>query len=248
MLTTKVSAQDFSLFAKEKFVQNNDTLHYRILFTIDYGAKKKYPLVVFLHGTGERGNDNEAQLKWGAEIFLRDSVRRKYPAIVVFPQSPEKYRWSTIDGTWDFQKGVLASSFKGGVIEPPGKLTVELIRSLIKKGAVDTKQITLGGLSMGGFGALALAAKNPDLFTAVFSICGGGDLEIVNDFNPAARWWLFHGDSDNVIDVDFSRTFFQKMNERKLQVKYTEYPGVKHDSWVNAFQEPGLLRWILNKK
>src|SRR5688572_12241475 len=89
-------AQDLSLFQKKWFVQNNDTLPYRILLPVDYKASEKYPLVLFLHGAGERGSDNEKQLVHGAKLFLNDTVRRDFPAIVVFPQCKENSYWSNV--------------------------------------------------------------------------------------------------------------------------------------------------------
>ena len=91
------SAQDKALFAKKIFIQNGDTLPYRILLPDNYNPQNKYSLVIFLHGSGERGNDNEKQLTHGAELFLRDSIRKKYPAIVVFPQCSENSYWSNVN-------------------------------------------------------------------------------------------------------------------------------------------------------
>jgi predicted peptidase len=94
-------AQDKSLYKKEIFVANSDTLPYRILLPLNYDASKKYPLILMLHGAGERGNDNESQLVHGAGLFLRDSIREKYPAIVVFPQCPANSYWSNMDPKMD---------------------------------------------------------------------------------------------------------------------------------------------------
>jgi predicted peptidase len=94
-------AQDNSAFDKGTYINKNDTLPYRILFPVNFDASKKYPLVLVLHGAGERGNDNEAQLRFGARAFLNDTTRAKYPAIVVFPQCPKNGFWSNVDKRMD---------------------------------------------------------------------------------------------------------------------------------------------------
>src|SRR5688572_28905205 len=90
-------AQDKSLYQKHRYIASGDTLPYRLLLPVNYDPSKKYPLVLFLHGAGERGNDNEKQLIYGASLFLQDEVRAKYPAIIVFPQCPESSFWSNVD-------------------------------------------------------------------------------------------------------------------------------------------------------
>ena len=89
-------AQDMSLYQKKYFAYNNDTMPYRLLLPVNYDASKKYPLILFLHGAGERGNDNEAQLTHGSKLFLNDSIRQNYPAIVVFPQCSKDGYWSNV--------------------------------------------------------------------------------------------------------------------------------------------------------
>ena len=95
-------AQDFSVYEKKQFVQGSGVLPYRILLPKNFDAEKKYPLILFLHGSGERGNDNEKQLTHGGELFLRDSIRENYPAIVVFPQCAEKSSWARIEVTGEW--------------------------------------------------------------------------------------------------------------------------------------------------
>src|SRR3954466_2607032 len=88
------SGQDFSLYQKNILVKGTDTLRYRLLLPLNYDASKKYPLVLFLHGSGERGSDNEKQLVHGGDLFIRQDIRSSFPAIVVFPQCPENDRWA----------------------------------------------------------------------------------------------------------------------------------------------------------
>src|SRR5687767_2733187 len=90
-------SQDLSLYSKHYFIQGRDTLPYRLLLPDNYNPKEKYPLLLFLHGAGERGKDNEKQLIYGAKLFLREDIRKKYPAIIIFPQCPENSYWSNVD-------------------------------------------------------------------------------------------------------------------------------------------------------
>ena len=174
-LFTGLLAQDNSLYKKEIFVVNNDTLPYRILLPLNYDASKKYPLILMLHGAGERGNDNESQLVHGAGLFLRDSVREKYPAIVLFPQCPANSFWSNMDSKMD-KSGKREFLFKaGGAPTIAMDLAQQLLKKIIKIYPVNKKQLYVGGLSMGGMGAFEIVRRNPKLFVAAFPICGGAD-------------------------------------------------------------------------
>jgi len=241
-------SQHMSLYKKEQIIQGKDTLHYRILLPENYKASERYPLIVFLHGSGERGNDNQAQLKWGGSLFLQDSIRKKYPAIVVFPQCPAGQQWTTIQGNSDSTAGRRVRAFLSGISNAPGKLTIALIEKLIAQKRVDTQRIYLGGLSLGGFGTFVLAAERPDRFAAAFPICGGGGVKLAQKYNPKTAWWIFHGAKDEVVDPDYSRRFFQELKQKNFDVQYTEYPEARHDSWTNAFREPKLLAWLFSHK
>ncbi|MBP9099292.1 MAG: phospholipase, partial [Ferruginibacter sp.] len=112
-LSVLTIAQDLSLFQKKQFISGNDTLPYRLLLPENYDVSKKYPLVFFLHGAGERGNDNEKQLLHGAKLFLKEEVRKKYPAIVIFPQCPQNSFWSNVDFKMENGKRVFAFKAEG---------------------------------------------------------------------------------------------------------------------------------------
>ncbi len=239
-------SQDFSLYRKELFIQGKDTMRYRILWPDNYKPTQKYPLIVVLHGSGERGNDNETQLIWGGSLFMQDSIRRNYPAIVIFPQCPAGKQWTTTEGRYDSTAGRKVHTYMSGVSNKPAQLVIAMIDQLVKRKKVNAKQIYLGGISMGGFGTYVLAAERPDLFAAIFPICGGGETKLAERYNSHASWWLFHGANDTTVDPKFSRNFYQALRSRNFDVKYTEYPGVNHNSWINAFQEPQLLSWMFS--
>ena len=241
-------AQDFSLYESKTFVAAKDTLLYRMMLPEGYKPGKKYPLIVFLHGSGERGNDNAAQLTHGGKFFMQDSIRRKYPAIVVFPQCPANDQWTTIEGRWDSTVGRRIHYFLGGVSNKPAQLTTALIQKMIADKKINTQRIYLGGLSLGGFGTFVLAAEHPGLFAAAFPICGGGDVNLSEKYNPKTAWWLFHGAKDDVVDPEYSRRFYKELQRKKFNVRYTEYPEANHDSWTDTFKEPQLMAWMFGKK
>lgn len=125
---------------------------------------------------------------------------------------------------------------------------MSLIDSLIHSDKIDPSRIYIGGLSQGAMGVLDLIARYPNIFTAAFSICGAGNVSTSKNFAGKTALWLFHGDADDVVPVRFSRDYFKRLQKLKADVLYSEYTGVKHNSWVNAFKEPALLHWLFSKR
>ncbi len=247
-VVVQLKSQDFSLYEKQIFIQGKDSLRCRILTPLNFSSGKKYPLVVFLHGAGERGNDNESQLKWGGYLFL-DSVKRvKFPAIVVFPQCPADSTWSNLTrgNATDSLGGF--SSHADRPTRKPMQLMLSFIDTLVKNGSADKDRIYIGGLSLGGFGTFEALWRRPDLFSAAFPICGGGIPGQVKLYADRLPIWVFHGDKDLAVPVANSRIMVKALTLHKARVKYTEYPGVGHDSWINVFVEPGLLPWLFAQK
>lgn len=244
-----LSAQFEQLYEKKEFISGNDTLRYRILYPVNYNAHKKYPLLLFLHGSGERGNDNEAQLKHGGKLFADAAVRSRFPAIVVFPQCTREDWWARSDHD-PIKKDSLGSLFFHSD-QPIGKslgLVSRLLDYLVATQTVNTKKIYIGGLSMGGMGTFELLWRKPNFFAAAFPICGGGDPQKVSVYGKKFPIWIFHGNSDNVVPVGNSRLMYNTLKAAGAKAKYTEYPGVGHNSWDNAFAEPGLLPWVFQQK
>ncbi len=210
-------------------------LPYRLLQPKEHKAKA--PLILFLHGAGERGDDNSAQLKHGAPLFLKPDIRDKFPCYVVAPQCPSEQKW--VDSDW-------SKPFVNQPAEPSGpmKLALGLLDALPKEFAdIDPDRIYVTGLSMGGFGAWDLITRFPQRFAAAAPICGGGDLAKA----PAIAQvpiWDFHGGSDPVVTVELSRKMIAAIQGAGGQPLYSEYPLVGHDSWSNAYSEPQLLPWM----
>jgi predicted peptidase len=240
--------QDFSLFEKQVFSNKTGVLAYRILYPLHYNPAQQYPLIVFLHGSGERGSDNETQLKHGGAMFLRDSVRQKYPAIVIFPQCPKDSSWTPLNSYWDSTKNMRIFSGLTGSPTTQLILVKDLMQDFIKRKKVHPKKVYLGGLSLGGFGSFSFAAHYPKLLAAAFPICGGGNTNLANNYTKKTAWWLFHGAMDRVVSVEYSKAFYKKMQGLGIPVKYTEYANAAHDSWNNMFEEKDFFAWLFSKK
>jgi len=240
-------AQDLSLYEKQWFVKNNDTLPYRVLLPENYDASKKYPLIYFLHGAGERGNDNEAQLTHGAKLFLREDVRKNFPAIVVFPQCPRESYWSNVKIERDSSGKRVFLFAESGNATHAMELAQALLKDLMRKYPIDKKQVYVGGLSMGGMGTFEIVRRNPKLFAAAFPICGGANPATAAKLKHVS-WWVFHGAKDDVVPQSCSDVMVEALKKVNASVKYTVYPEANHNSWDPAFAEPELLSWLFSNK
>ena len=242
-----VGAQDKSLYQKMQFVLDGDTLPYRILYPQNYDANKKYPLLLFLHGSAERGKDNEKQLIWGASLFLDSVNRKRFPAIVVFPQCPSNSFWNAVTFT-KFDDSLRFNFPTAKTPIKPMQMLIALTDDLTKSGNVDTSRIYVGGLSMGGFATYDILWRKPHFFAAAFPICGGGNPNQVNLYADKFPIWIFHGSIDPIVPVADSRLMYKTLKAAGADVKYTEYPGVKHDSYKKALAEPDLLPWLFAQR
>lgn len=238
-------SQDNSQYEKHWFIQNGDTMPYRVLLPPDYDKAKKYPLVLFLHGRGESGTDNEKQLIHGAALFLRDSIRQQYPAIVVFPQCSDKSYWSNVQMTTDGAKNSKRTFYFVTGDEPSAamQLLLGLTDNLFLQYNIRRQQVYVMGLSMGGMGTFELVRRKPGLFAAAIPICGGANPATATKLT-ATNWWVFHGAKDDVVLPSFSEKMVEALRKAKASVKFTLYPSANHNSWDPAFAEPGLLNWL----
>ena len=224
-------------YAFKTFTGAQGSLPYRILSPATIKAGERYPLVLFLHGAGERGTDNQNQLRHGGPLFLDPKNREVYPAFVVFPQCPENKRWVEVD--WIDPKPHHQPK------EPsvPMSLVLELLPLLEKSLPIDPSRAYVMGLSMGGFGTWDIAARHPDWFAAAVPICGGADNSTAPSL-AALPIWAFHGAQDSTVPTSRTRSMIEALKEAGGKPKYTEYPGVNHDAWTPALAEPGLLPWM----
>ncbi|HUT10942.1 MAG TPA: prolyl oligopeptidase family serine peptidase [Thermoguttaceae bacterium] len=214
------------------------TLLYRLLEPGDLNAaEKKHPLLLFLHGAGERGSDNQAQLRWGAEMMR--SAAKEHGCFVLVPQCPPDRKWAEVD--WS----KLTHEMPENSSEPMG-LTLEVIAELMKKYPIDPDRLYVMGLSMGGYGTWDAVQRWPDMFAAAVPICGGGDETSADRIKCPV--WAFHGDKDTAVPVSRSRKMIEAIKAAGGKPKYTEYPGVGHNSWSAAFADPELLKWLFAQK
>ncbi|HTI09043.1 MAG TPA: dienelactone hydrolase family protein [Puia sp.] len=239
-------AQGFPGFEKKEMISGGDTLRYRIQVPLGYDPAKKYPLILVLHGSGERGRDNEAQLKWGGDLFADSAKRAAFPAIVVFPQCPITDAWCRV--TYNPQDSLRFHFLSDTVVSRPLGLVMQLLDTLVASGTINTHKIYVGGLSMGGMGTFEILWRKPHFFAAAFPICGAGDPAKVRVYARKFPIWVFHGGNDPVVPVGNSRLMVRELKAARARVTYNEYPGVQHDSWKNAFAEPGLLPWLFEQR
>ena len=244
-----IQAQDLSAYQKNIFTDHGVELPYRIL-SPQIDTVKKYPLLIFLHGAFEKGNDNEMQLNIGGRFFMRDSIQKNYPAYILFPQCPSDDSWAYFENHIDFTTG-FAVDWNFPFKKEPTSITgilKKLIDHLLTVSKIETSQIYIVGLSQGGMGVLDMIARYPNLFAAGLSICGAGEPSTTKYFAGKTALWLFHGEKDQVVPPTFSREFYKRLKKVNAVTRYIEYKGVEHNSWVNAFKEPELMSWLFAQK
>lgn len=227
-----------SLFSYEKYVNTHgDTLNYRLLIS-DYDTISKYPLVIFLHGAGERGNDNESQLKWGVMNFATQQNMKMYRPIVIAPQCPKNMSWGNFsDKNMSLDQSPTA----------PMKLLIELINQTILKFPVDTNRIYITGLSMGGFGTFDAISRYPNLFAAAVPVCGGGDASKAQLFSHIPIW-IFHGALDGTVNPVLSRDMVEALTKAGAHPGYTQYPETGHFSWIAAYSDTMMMEWLFRQR
>jgi predicted peptidase len=202
-------------------IEHTVGLRYLLFLPEDYQTHpgKKWPLILFLHGAGERGDDLELIKQHGIAKIVEEQP--DFPFIAVSPQCPADAMW------WEYLPTLEAT-----------------VNQVAAEYAVDEQRIYLTGLSMGGYGTWGLAMTYPDLFAAVAPICGGGIPEsamIIRDI-PV---WAFHGAEDPAVPLEASQRMVDALQDVGGNVRFTVYPGVGHDSWTQTYEDPELYEWFL---
>ena len=204
--------------------QVNNRLSFR-QFTPEIEPEKRYPVVLFLHGAGERGDDNKSQLKHGAGVLASPKNQQKHPSFVVAPQCPRNEFWSGQN---------LADA-------------IDIIKTLAKDPRVDPKRLYITGLSMGGYGTWSALASKPTLFAAAIPICGGGSPETAGRFAKIPIW-IFHGSADKIVPAKRSHQMMEALNDVGAKnAQLTIYDGVGHDSWTRTYNDPKVLDWLFSQ-
>jgi predicted peptidase len=246
-LQLSAQAQDRELFERREFTSEGDTLRYRVLYPEGFSEAKEYPLIIVLHGAGERGSDNEAQLTHGSDLFLKPEIRKDFPAVVIFPQAPKDDYWAKVEV--DRNKTPFEFNFKNE--EEPTKalhLVMALLNSFASEDYINKNRIYVGGLSMGGMGTYEILSRMPETFAAAFAICGGADPAIAANYPQGFPIWIFHGEKDDVVPPAWSKTMAREINTHGGNAKLSLYPNDNHNSWDSAFSEPYLLPWLFSNQ
>lgn len=240
---------------------NGLPLAYRLFVPRDAIAGKKYPLLVWLHGRGQRGSDNSpkvfgnAGLFKGARAIVSPNMQAEFPCLVLVPQCSDK----TINEEWAKWVGntpetpFVGLGKDGSYTQAPepsdsGRAVLELIDSLLATQPVDRDRVYLTGQSMGGFGTWEFAMRRPELFAAIVPMAGYSDPSTVARV-AHIPCWIFHGGADETNPVQGSRTMYDLLKKAGADVRYTEFPGAGHgESFRRAYEEPALLPWIFAQR
>jgi predicted peptidase len=193
-------------------------LDYLMYLPKDYAQKDSWPLLLFLHGSGERGDNLDLVKKHGPPKLI--AAGKEFPFIVVSPQCPKYCQ--------DWQPCELLA----------------LLDEITEKYKVDKDRVFVTGLSMGGYGTWSLAAYSPDRFAAIVPICGEGDPGWAQRISPIPVW-VFHGGKDTVVPIKGDKELVAALKKAGGDVKFTVYPEAKHDSWTQAYNDPDLYKWML---
>jgi len=219
--TSSQSQKTMDQQTEEKF-EGKIPVSYRYLLSLpeDYSQQEKWPLLLFLHGAGERGDNLDLVKLHGPPMQIAQG--KKFPCIVVSPQCPK-------DGWWE---PVLLSA---------------LLNDIEKKYKVDQDRIYITGLSMGGYGTWALAAHTPDRFAAAIPICGGG-VPYRTRFLTKMPLWVFHGAKDTAVKLGESQRMVDGLKQHGGNVKFTVYPEAGHNSWTQTYDNPDVYKWLFEQK
>ncbi len=227
-------------FEAQTYQAAGAAIPYRLLRPEKIEPGKRYPLVLFLHGAGERGTDNAKQLIHGTGEFAKPENRQKYSCFLVAPQCPAGRRWAELD--W-------SRPAKAGPEPPPEplQLALDLVDKLVADLPVDRSRIYVTGLSMGGFGTWAAIARRPEFFAAAIPICGGGDPATAPKLKNLPIW-AFHGDNDHTVPSQRTTAMIDAIRKAGGTPKLTLYPGVGHDSWTRTYSDPAVLAWFFSQR
>lgn len=226
--------------AREWKAPNGTVVKYRHIAPEKTAAGKTYPLVLFLHGAGERGDDNTAQLKHGISAILEGAERLGEPCFLIAPQCPADQWWAPID------HGTMRLS-AAGKPNPLLDAVLALVDDTMKRQPVDPKRFYVTGLSMGGFGTWDLLGRVPEKIAAAVPICGGGDPSLAARFKDVPIW-AFHGEADPTVPVKSTKDMIAALEKAGGKPKSTFYPNVPHDSWTRTYADPEVIRWIFAQR
>lgn len=233
------SVDTTDMMVKEEFISENEVkLPYLIALPDNYDETRSYPLVLFLHGGGERGDDNQKQAKKTSimQTLLNEQNKKDYPCIVIAPQCPDEISWNR----WDLEENEIPWESEDDMLDA----LMELCIITSETYSVDKNRIYISGLSIGGFGTWNLITRYPDYFAAAVPVCGGGYTDGTDRIKDIPIW-AFHGNWDTDVSVNFSREMVDAVKKSgSTKIKYTEYKMENHSSWELAWREDDLFPWM----
>ena len=213
-----------------------ESLLYRVFIPQNYDATRRYPLVLYLHGGGGRGNDNRKQFDGGngylIDFFTGSEAQARYPSFVVAPQSPMQEGWIEYDSITPTRQV---------------RLVYEMLGELQRTFSIDVARIYVAGQSMGGFGTFAIISEYPSTFAAGVALCGGGDTARVSRLLQTPIW-AFHGAKDEAVPVERSRAITAAINKAGGHARYSEYADADHLIWLKVVKENELLPWLFAQR
>ncbi len=229
-------------FVPEAFEHEGTTLPYRLYLPEDLDETKSYPLVLFLHGAGERGNDNEAQLKNMLQVLFDRDDGLMEQAVVIAPQCPEGDQW--VDTPWE--------NGNYSVAEVPesneAAAAFALVSAVADKYSCDLARFYVMGISMGGFGAWDLMMRHPGFFAAGIPVCGGADPEMAEIFMETPVF-TFHGTADTSVPYEGTEAMVEAVEDLGSRViNFISYNGDGHGIWDKAASEDGLMEWLFDQR
>jgi len=255
-MTAPASADDATIEqlrdALRKRVYKNadgETLPYRLFVPENYDDETPHALILFLHGAGERGDDNQKQLKHAQFLrFATEEAQDKQPSIIVAPQCPagklpggkDEYKWVQV--SWSAKAAIPTPDEPSYAM----RLTFEILDALEKEFNIDPNHRYVTGLSMGGYGTFDALMRRPEYWAAGVPICGGMDNSRAASIAHIPVW-IFHGEKDSAVPVERSRTAVAALKKVGEHPKYTEYKGKGHFVWGLAYKEPELVDWLFRQ-
>lgn len=244
MWVSSVSARDALVNEGYDRYEYRDSLArsmpYRLLEPATSEDGALYPLVLFLHGSGERGDDNEKQLTYGGSVFSNPATSDRYPAYVVFPQCKEK-SWTAMTERRNFMPGSATPAETDSET-----LVMELVGDIMERYPIDPRRVYVVGISMGGIAAYDLVCRYPEVFTAAVPICGAVNPERLSDAR-GVKFMIFHGEEDDEVPALCGREAYKALSAAGAEVDYVEFAGMGHECWSAAFNYPYLLPWLFSQ-
>lgn len=230
-----------SVFEKKEFTRDGYTMKYRLFIPRNYDCGEKYPLLVFLHGAGERGDDNEAQITQCLQQAFNDISSPIYDSVVIAPQCPNDAKW--VNTSWEEPTY--------SVSEVPESRELEAVCGIIDEVRdfcnIDDDRIYVAGYSMGGYGTWDMLSRHGSRFAAGIPICGGADPSYARLLKRIPIR-TFHGSADTCVPVKATRTIYAAIKrEGGEEISYTEFEGCGHNIWNNVFADRDNIEWLYSQ-